>query len=373
VTVNNLSGTDVDEINLDLSSQPGSNAGDTGADSVIVNGSDAGELIPVLGTAGGIMVNGAFQGTSGLPYFMVIKAVEASDSLRINGNGGSDTIEADLDTPVVLKLDGGLQTDTIKVLNAAANGKVSVLPSGGDDAVSVNPDGGGLVNVSFDATQRIGALAIGNGGVATVTAGGANVLTVTSLDIAAGGRLNLNNNSLIVDYAPLSASPIAGVQSLLKSGYHNGAWDGNGIMSGMGNASTFALGFAEASDVAVGGMFAGQVVDGSAVVVKFTLYGDATLDGRVDFNDLVKLAQNYNTTVPATPHGSWSGGDFTFDGAVDFNDLVRLAQNYNTSLPGSAGVVAQAQLPDIASVQAGPTVDRSPVRRRVVRDRLHRR
>ncbi len=31
-----------------------------------------------------------------------------------------------------------------------------------------------------------------------------------------------------------------------------------------------------------------------------TLLGDANLDGVVDFNDLVKLAQNYNTTVSAS-------------------------------------------------------------------------
>jgi hypothetical protein len=56
--------------------------------------------------------------------------------------------------------------------------------------------------------------------------------------------------------------------------------------------------------------------------------GDATGDGKVDFNDLVKLAQNYDTAGKA-----WADGDFTFDGAVDFNDLVVLAQRYDTTLP----------------------------------------
>jgi hypothetical protein len=52
--------------------------------------------------------------------------------------------------------------------------------------------------------------------------------------------------------------------------------------------------------------------------------GDANLDGVVDFNDLVKLAQSYNTTGK-----TWFSGDFTYDGKVDFDDLVQLAQNYN--------------------------------------------
>jgi hypothetical protein len=53
----------------------------------------------------------------------------------------------------------------------------------------------------------------------------------------------------------------------------------------------------------------------------------------VDFNDLVSLAQNYNSTGGK----SWAEGDFTGDGNVDFNDLVMLAQRYNTSLAAVGG------------------------------------
>jgi hypothetical protein len=77
-----------------------------------------------------------------------------------------------------------------------------------------------------------------------------------------------------------------------------------------------------------GGPFAAQDVDGSAVLVRTTLAGDATLDGAVDFNDLVRLAQNYNVV---DGQRTWYGGDFTYDGATDFADLVKLAQNYNQS------------------------------------------
>jgi len=55
---------------------------------------------------------------------------------------------------------------------------------------------------------------------------------------------------------------------------------------------------------------------------------DANHDGSVDFNDLVKLAQNYNVSDGTR---TWEQGDFTGDGNVDFNDLVILAQNYNTT------------------------------------------
>ena len=133
---------------------------------------------------------------------------------------------------------------------------------------------------------------------------------------------------------PAATSPITSVRAALVSAYANGAWNGPGIDS-VGIAATRSLGYAEAADVLAtpGGSFGAATVDGSAVLVRYTLSGDATLDGAVDFNDLVKLAQNYNTTLPATG-SAWFRGDFNYDGTVDFNDLVKLAQNYNAALPG---------------------------------------
>lgn len=54
--------------------------------------------------------------------------------------------------------------------------------------------------------------------------------------------------------------------------------------------------------------------------------GDANLDGKVDFSDLLILAQNYGRT-----NADWTQGDFDADSTVDFNDLLVLAQNYGTS------------------------------------------
>jgi hypothetical protein len=59
------------------------------------------------------------------------------------------------------------------------------------------------------------------------------------------------------------------------------------------------------------------------------LPGDANRDGTVDFEDLVALAQNYDT--PGTPEDYYGGGDFNGDDVVDFQDLVALAQHYGMS------------------------------------------
>ena len=58
--------------------------------------------------------------------------------------------------------------------------------------------------------------------------------------------------------------------------------------------------------------------------------GDANADGRVNFADLVALAQNYGQTGL-----TWEQGDFTGDGAANFSDLVLLAQYYETGLPAA--------------------------------------
>jgi hypothetical protein len=68
------------------------------------------------------------------------------------------------------------------------------------------------------------------------------------------------------------------------------------------------------------------------VLVRYTISGDANLDGAVGFPDLVRVAQNYGTASGAT----WSRGDFNYDGAVGFADLVALAQSYGAALPSEA-------------------------------------
>jgi hypothetical protein len=70
------------------------------------------------------------------------------------------------------------------------------------------------------------------------------------------------------------------------------------------------------------------------------LIGDANDDHVVDFNDLVILAQNYNTTGK-----TWSQGDFNGDGNVDFDDLALLAQHYNTSLAPTPAPAAPRPAP----------------------------
>ena len=67
----------------------------------------------------------------------------------------------------------------------------------------------------------------------------------------------------------------------------------------------------------------------------FVLMGDADQNGRVDFPDLLSLAQHYGQPAGAT----YAAGDFNGDGGVAFDDLLLLAQHYGQALP-TAGVAA---------------------------------
>lgn len=55
--------------------------------------------------------------------------------------------------------------------------------------------------------------------------------------------------------------------------------------------------------------------------------GDANLNGRVNFDDLLILAQNYGATFGK----GWLQGDFNQDAAVNFQDLLLMVQNYERS------------------------------------------
>jgi hypothetical protein len=201
-------------------------------------------------------------------------------------------------------------------------------------------------SIDFASDHRIGRLVFSTGTTATVTAG-KRLLRTTGVQFNdpnnPDAKLDLTNGRLIVDYADGSGTqPITDTRNAIIAAYVQGTgphWTGNGITSSTAAANgALAIGYAEASEVTspAGGTWTGENVDGSAVLVRTTLAGDATLDGSVDFNDLVKLAQNYNTQVSATTESWWNHGDFTYDGMVDFNDLVKLAQNYNTALPSEA-------------------------------------
>ena len=120
---------------------------------------------------------------------------------------------------------------------------------------------------------------------------------------------------------------------------------GGGIIGSLADA-THAIALADAADGTVASL------PPQTLLLKLTHYGDANLDGPVNFADLLIVAQHYGQTA-----ANWDQGDFTSDATVGFPDLLKLAQSY-----GSLSSAASAVSPLAAA--ASPVSDTSDVTQR---------
>ena len=184
--------------------------------------------------------------------------------------------------------------------------------------------------VRFGATQHLAELNVLVGEAALVAGAGA-VVTPSLLVASHDSVLDLADGALVVDYEP-GSSPIDDVAGWVRSGFHSGGggyWDGNGIVSSRAAAEGLtAVGVLDNADPKVGGKteFAGESVDATAVLARYTWWGDANLDGVIDANDYDVIDKNYLFTPnPAAP---WFTGDFTYDGVIDANDYDRIDKAY---------------------------------------------
>jgi Ca2+-binding RTX toxin-like protein len=126
IVINDVSGTGLLEVQIDLRGAPGSGTGDGQVDTVTINASAAGDTINIIDSLGdgGIVVAGG-------PTDVHIQLYEATDRLVINGHGGDDFIFAyDLRAgDMSLTLDGGAGQDHLY----GSQGNDMVLGGRGDD------------------------------------------------------------------------------------------------------------------------------------------------------------------------------------------------------------------------------------------------
>jgi Ca2+-binding RTX toxin-like protein len=85
VTVNDLTGTDVKQTNLDLASTFGGNAPDGAVDTVVVNGTTGNDNINIAG-------NGSGADVTGLASAVSVKHADPTDSLSVDTRAGTDHV-----------------------------------------------------------------------------------------------------------------------------------------------------------------------------------------------------------------------------------------------------------------------------------------
>ena len=251
-------------------------------------------------------------------------------SLITNGYTRSGIAAVTYGTTEALNLNAGSGHDSLDVIDHAAGMTVTLDAGAGQDFVGVNSDGVGTSNVRFATTQDLAAIEILPGGTATVNPGGSNVLDTKGLTITGTGKLDLNDNDMIVDYA--FASQYTAIRNMIAAARAGGAWSGNGITSTAAKNApqdNTTLGVMEASDFksiyGTSATFAGRTIDSTAVLVKYTYYGDADFSGTVDFDDYVRTDAGFNTNGT-----TWTRGDFDGSGGVDFDDYVLIDLAFNT-------------------------------------------
>ena len=197
--VNDLSATDVKNIELDLETAVGGGAGDGAVDTTTINGTAGNDSILIAPNAGAVDV-------TGLAAAVKIEHSEAAnDVLNVNALGGNDTINGSVGLAALIKVvaDAGSGNDTIN----GGDGAETLLGGDGNDAIDGNAgnDTGflGADNDSFRWDPGDGSDVVeGQAGIDTMVFNGA--AGAENFDFSANGsRLrffrNLGNITMDVD------------------------------------------------------------------------------------------------------------------------------------------------------------------------------
>lgn len=354
-------------------------------ESLLIDAGDGTDGFTVRGTAGADSLVVSGSAITGGPVAVSYANVE---SLSIFGQAGADTITLAAPTiPSTVTADGS--TDTLLVTETLSSAPVTIAAATGLFNLSVNTDARGVASVIANSPVGItelslatggtisgaGALTIGSvfsfaggsveGSGALIVSAGASMnvdgpglktlgrnlsgaafiniaegtlrladglstsvpaITASGLTLGANAKLDLTDNALVIDYD--SVSPLATLASSLASGFAAGAWTGPGISSSAAASAGRTIGFGEAAGLSGLPTFFAEG-DATRVLIRYTVAGDANLDGSVNFDDLLITAQSYGQAGKSFAQGNY---DFDLAGNVNFDDLLLLAQNYGGAL-----------------------------------------
>jgi Ca2+-binding RTX toxin-like protein len=146
ITVNDLTGTGIKQVSVDLASAGGS-AGDGQNDTVVINGTNGNDVISLSIENGALVVNG-------LSSKIVLEHFDFNDTIRIAGLGGDDVIDASrigTNGPKLI-LEGGDGNDVL----VGGGGNDTINGGAGDDVLIGGPgqdilDGGPGNNISIQS------------------------------------------------------------------------------------------------------------------------------------------------------------------------------------------------------------------------------
>jgi hypothetical protein len=270
-------------------------------------------------------------------------------SAEINVLSGSHELANDLT----------LASDTVVAVNpAAGNVSLSGLFNGGGKLLTKT--GAGSLTV-----KNLGNVSLTvNGGTVVVepNGGDAGTSALEALSISGPGRLNVNNNDVVVRATAATKNTVHGnIEDDIVSA-QNGPdesfitkWDGPGLTSATARTANVAAGFDLTGlgvirnsdlDIASGvpgstfTTFGGQPVTPDDVLVKYTYTGDGNFDGAVTFDDYAAMDSAFFGLIQNL---GWATGDVNFDNQITFDDYSVVDQAFffqGAPLSGQSAVTA---------------------------------
>ena len=364
ITVNDLTGTDVTAVNLNLESTPGSGTGDGQADTVIVDGTAQADTVQITGS-------GSSYTVAGLPAIVTVLGSEgANDQLVVNARGGNDSVTAaGLPASVVgLSVDGGAGNDTI----TGGDGSDVLIGGDGNDLI----DGGrgndmafmGVGDDAFVWNPGDGSDVVeGQGGNDTLQFNGSNVSE--NIDLSANGsRLRLFrdianvtmdvNGVEQVNVVALGGADTLTVNDLSGTGVTRINLDLSGV-AGSGNGdgqadSVIVNGTTGADRIKVVGSASGINIAGLAALVHIS-GNEASLDqlavNTLAGNDIINASGLQANAIALTENGGdgddiligSSGNDLIIGGRG--NDMAQMGAGDDTFVwnPGDGSDVVEGQ------------------------------
>src|SRR5439155_23465111 len=208
-----------------------------------------------------------------------------------------------------------------------SEGKLALSPNGVSPTVSPS-----IVN-SLELPQ-----------INVTTPANTNTVGAVSSTAPPHGTLDIGDNKLIVHTGSVgntagTNNTYSGITGLIQYGRNGGVsgnWSGTGITTSQTLATAgnlTSIGVATAQQVkgltnpGDTGLWAGQTVTGTDVLVMYTYGGDANLDGKINVDDYGKI----DFAVPIGING-WTNGDFNYDGKINVDDYGII--DFNVGIQG---------------------------------------
>jgi autotransporter-associated beta strand protein len=273
-----------------------------------------------------------FNDANGGNYTVSISGVVHPTSVTFNNSAGNYTVSGATGT-------SGIAGNTSLTLQGT--GTVT-LSSNNSYTGGTFVNAGTLVLVGSTAFPTASGLTVSSGAtvqIASHSTGNASTPVVSVLSNA--GTIDLTNNALDVQNGNLGT-----ISAQVAAAFHNGTWTGTGG-SGTITSSTAAGDTRHLTAVGVAtnlSSFEGQSVAATDVLVKYTYYGDANLDGQVSSADYTLIDNGFLSHATG-----WQNGDFNYDSTINGSDYTLIDNAFNTQgaqlsseiANPSAGIAAQ--------------------------------